>query len=153
MPVVRINGDMFMDRDAHAYVNTVNLQGVTGCGIADIMKRKFKYACQEYRDACHNGDILIGKIFATASYSQNGPGTIVHFPTKKAWRNPSHLAWIEAGMISLRKWLDGCESGYILAMPMPGCKNGGLDKKSVNEVIDRCLSGTQVEVRVYEYIE
>ncbi|AUR82990.1 macro domain protein [Vibrio phage 1.031.O._10N.261.46.F8] len=153
MPVVRIEGDMFMDSQAHAYINTVNLQGVTGCGIAEIMKRKFKYACQEYRDACHNGDITLGKIFDTHSYATGNPQTIVHFPTKQAWRNPSQLAWIEAGLISLREWLLRCEEGYILAMPLLGCKNGQLDRKDVDPLIDKYLGDiSHVEVRLYHLV-
>jgi len=62
------------------------------------------------------------------------PRFVINFPTKKHWRNPSKLEYIEAGLIDLLRQVRALEI-RSLAMPPLGCGNGGLDWPTVRLLI------------------
>lgn len=73
-----------------------------GKGIALAVKETYPLAFSEYEAACRAGDVQIGRMFVSENKTLDGPRWIIHFPTKKRWRNPSKLEWIEAGLADLR---------------------------------------------------
>ena len=77
---------------AEALVNSVNLTGVMGKGVALAFREAFPDNYKSYRKACESGDIDIGKIFVTET-GQLFPKYIINFPTKKHWRFPSKYEW------------------------------------------------------------
>ncbi len=96
-----IQGNLLLAR-TEAVVNTVNTVGVMGKGIALAVKETYPLAFSEYEAACRAGDVQIGRMFVSENKTLDGPRWIIHFPTKKHWRNPSKLEWIEAGLADLR---------------------------------------------------
>lgn len=116
-------GDLF-DADAEALVNPVDCTGVSGAGLAREMARRFPWAQDALRRAASVGGIRPGQVFAV-----EGPGTIhrwiVHFPTKRHWRDPSRVEDIEAGVESLVRWA-GRSGAQTVAVPALGCGLGGL---------------------------
>lgn len=54
-----------------------------------------------YEKACKRGEVTIGKMFVVDTGQLDGPKHIINFPTKKHWRAPSKLAYIDAGLIDL----------------------------------------------------
>ena len=74
--------------------------------------------------------------------------SIITFPTKNDWRNPSDLGLIALSatqLVELRKDHDG-----RVALPFPGCANGGLDIDTVLAIIDPILSDDKFEIWDYK---
>jgi O-acetyl-ADP-ribose deacetylase (regulator of RNase III) len=122
---------------AEALVNSVNLTGVMGKGIALAFRETFPENYKLYRKACEEKEIDIGKIFVTET-DQFFPKYIINFPTKKHWRLPSKYEWIEAGLISLKEWLRKNEIRSI-AIPPLGSGNGKLDWVHVKVMIQNAM--------------
>lgn len=138
-----------LDADVEALVNTVNEVGVMGKGIALMFKERFPTASESYMRACKAGDVHVGKVLVTRS-EELFPKWIIHFPTKKHWRNRSKIEWIRDGLADLvlkvRKL--GITS---IAIPPLGCGNGGLDWADVRPLIEEAFAPLAgVEVMVYE---
>ena len=142
-------GNLFEAR-TDALVNTVNEVGVMGKGVALQFKESFPDAARSYIDAAKRGDVKVGRVLVTESHSLSGPGWIIHFPTKRHWRNPSKLEWVREGLDDLRSVI--VELGISsIALPPLGCGNGGLDWADVRPVIESALGDLEgVEVIVFE---
>ncbi|MBK9096903.1 MAG: macro domain-containing protein [bacterium] len=123
---------------AEVLVNSVNLFGVMGKGIALAMKQAFPENYKLYKKACEDKEIDIGKIFVTQT-GQFFPRYIVNFPTKKHWRHPSKYEWIQAGLKSLKNWLNENKVSSI-AIPPLGSGNGKLEWAVVKKMIVSELS-------------
>ncbi|MBP6290513.1 MAG: macro domain-containing protein, partial [Spirochaetes bacterium] len=54
-----------LESKTQALVNTVNIVGVMGKGIALQFKKVFPENYKKYADACKKGEITIGKLFIT----------------------------------------------------------------------------------------
>src|SRR5712691_4501995 len=92
-----------LEADAEALVNTVNTVGVMGKGIALMFKEAFPENFKAYEVACKRGDVDLGRVFVTERRQMIGPKWIINFPTKKHWRYPSKIEWIEEGLRDLRR--------------------------------------------------
>ncbi len=110
---------------AEVLVNSVNLKGVMGKGIALSFKNAFPENYKFYRKACESGEIKIGKIFVTET-GQLFPKYIINFPTKKHWRFPSKYEYIEEGLKDLVRWIKKTDVSSI-AIPPLGSGNGKLN--------------------------
>lgn len=78
-----------------------------------------------------------------------GPQWIIHFPTKRHWRNPSKLAWVQDGLRDLIRVIreKNIES---IALPPLGCGNGGLDWALVRREIEAAATElTDVDIVVF----
>ena len=139
-----IDGDLF-ESGANVFVNTCNTIGVMGKGIAKEFKRRYPNMFAIYQTACKNGEIQIGKLHI---YEHPGGPTIINFPTKKHWRDPSRYEWIEQGLNALCLWLSHRRGGKV-ALPALGCANGGLDWFRVKGMIEKQLGGLDWDVLVY----
>jgi len=76
---------------------------------------------------------------------------IVNFPTKKHWRNPSQLIYIEAG---LETFVADYERYGItsVAFPQLGCGNGELGwEGQVKPVMERYLKDLPIPVYIHLY--
>lgn len=119
--ITYVDGDLF-ESPAKVLVNTVNTKGVMGKGIALKFKSVYPEMFKVYRDHCEHGRLNIGQLFLYKTPHK----WVLNFPTKKHWRNPSRVEYIEAG---LRKFTDSySEKGITsIAFPALGCGNGELD--------------------------
>lgn len=131
---------------ADALVNSVNLVGVMGKGVALAIKEAFPENYKLYKKACESGEIAIGKVFITET-GQLFPRYIINFPTKKHWRNPSKYSWIEQGLISLKEWLDENNVDSI-AIPPLGCGSGKLDWNIVKKMILNILGSLSEKIDI-----
>ncbi len=140
-------GDIFA-QPADAIVNPVNCVGVMGRGLARQFKHRFPDAFIAYRDACARGQVLPGRMFVYATRSGR-PRWIVHFPTKRHWRNPSAIGDIDAGLQNLAAAIPrhGIAS---LAIPPLGCGLGGLDWQAVRPIIEARLASATCTITVLE---
>lgn len=74
---------------AEALVNTINTKGVMGAGIALQFKKAYPEMFSDYRTACREGRIKIGKMHVFHRRTVEFPHYIINFPTKDDWKQPS----------------------------------------------------------------
>ena len=139
-----IKGDLFSS-PAQVLVNTVNLDGVMGKGIALKFKRLYPDMFKKYQYFCENKMLEIGKLWLYKSETK----WILNFPTKIHWRNPSKIEYIERG---LQKFVAMYKDKNItsIAFPKLGCGNGGLKWEDVKPLMDYYLKNLPIDIYVYE---
>ena len=139
-----------LEADAEALVNTVNTVGVMGKGVALMFKEAFPDNFSAYEKACAQDAVHVGEIFVFERQQLMGPKWIINFPTKKHWRNPSKMEWIEEGLKSLKQFIIEKKIRSI-ALPPLGSGNGGLEWSHVRSKIEAALGSlTDVNVIIYE---
>ncbi len=142
--ILYVKGNL-LQSPAQVLVNTVNTVGVMGRGIALEFKRLFPEMYRQYRELCEQGQFEIGMLWLYKSPNK----WVLNFPTKKHWRNPSRVEYIEAG---LQKFVDSyADLGiHSIAFPALGCGNGRLDfETQVKPLMERYLRQLPIEVFVY----
>lgn len=147
--MIRYTKGDILESSATALVNTVNLVGVMGKGIALQFKNLFPDNNKQYQAACKSGNIGIGKLFVTRQSTIFGEKLIINFPTKDDWRKPSEYAYIQAGLEDLIRVIDQYHITSI-AIPPLGAGNGGLNWVRVREMIEQAMANVNAEVIVYE---
>src|ERR1700690_4196405 len=144
-----VEGNLLEAR-VEALVNTVNTVGVMGKGIALMFKEAFPANFRAYEDACERKEVRIGNMFVTENRTFDGPRWLINFPTKKHWRQPSKLEWIQDGLQDLRRLVEE-KNIHSIALPPLGCGNGGLEWSEVRPEIESALGKLNgVDVWVYE---
>ena len=119
--------------DAEAIVNPVNCVGVSGAGLALEFARRFPENDRLYREACRENRIRPGVGLITET-GQESPRYIINFPTKRHWREPSHMADVKLGLRNLHRQLLLREIRTV-AMPALGAGLGGLDWRDVRRLM------------------
>lgn len=139
-----------LESGAEALVNTVNTVGEMGKGIALQFKQAFPANYQKYRAACKSGKLRTGHILVVKdSNLLTGEKTIINFPTKQDWKNPSKNEYIATGLSALVNFLKQAKLKSI-ALPALGCGNGGLDWQVIKPMLVGMLSDLPMEIIVYE---
>ena len=143
------SGDMF-EGSYDVMVNTVNCVGVMGKGVALGFKQRFPDMFRSYKEACSRGEVAPGKLHVWDARPSVPYGlTIVNLPTKRHWRDDSRYEDVESGLVALREFLK--DRGEVsVALPPPGCGNGGLDWKIVKEMVSKPLSGLDALITAFE---
>ena len=141
--------DDFFDYDADIMVNTVNCVGVMGAGVALLFKNKFPEMFKDYSNACAKGEVQPGKPHVWKENNMFSKVTIINFPTKMHWKNPSKYEYIEDGLIWLKKYLSGNKNSTV-TLPALGCGHGGLDWKIVRNMITKYLGNLKANILVFE---
>ena len=142
-------GDLFQD-NAQALVNPVNCVGVMGKGIALQFKEKFPDNFKEYNRACRQSRVRPGRMFVFNTYRPQAHRYIINFPTKRHWREPSHIPDIEAGTADLAREIRDRKIVSI-AIPALGSGLGGLDWKSVQAILESGLRDLEdVRITIYK---
>ncbi len=142
--ILYVKGNLFYS-PAQVLVNTVNTVGVMGKGVALEFKRLFPEMFNEYRELCENGKFKVGMLWLYKSPNK----WVLNFPTKKHWRNPSRVEYIESG---LKKFVNTYEQMGIqsIAFPPLGCGNGQLDfKTQVEPLMKKYLRNLPIEVFIH----
>lgn len=132
--MIELKQGNLLKADAEALINTVNTKGIMGKGIALQFKKAFPEMFEEYKKACKNREVTIGKMNIFRLASLLGPKYIINFPTKINWRQPSHINYIKDGLNDLEKVLKTLNIQSI-AIPPLGCGLGGLKWKEVFPLI------------------
>lgn len=142
-----IRGNIF-NTHCQTIVNTVNCVGVMGKGIALVFKLRYPKMFEMYQDFCKQGLIDIGKLWIYNA-EKNAPW-VLNFPTKKHWKFPSEISYIEQG---LAKFVNTYKEKGItsIAFPMLGTQNGGLTKEEVLPLMIKYLSQCEISIEIYEY--
>lgn len=146
--ITEAHGDL-LKADVDALVNTVNTVGVMGKGIALQFRRAYPEMFDAYARACREGTVQVGQMHIWPTDAMVGPRFIVNFPTKKHWRSPSQISWIEDGLADLVRVIEEHEIRSI-AVPPLGAGNGGLDWALVRPRIVNTLAEVNgLDVRLF----
>ncbi len=137
MTIVHRHADLFTSRVV-ALVNPVNCVGVMGRGLALSFARQYPEILRPYKAACHSGDLRPGRVMIhrLAHRLSCDPVYIIHFPTKRHWRDPSRIDDIQNGLHDLAARCDGGAISSI-AVPPLGCGLGGLPWPAVRTLIQQ----------------
>ena len=108
-------------------------------------KRHFPEMYAKYRELCEKGDFNVGSLWLYKTPNK----WVLNFPTKRHWRQPSRIEYVESGM---KKFVETYSSMGIhsIAFPPLGCGNGQLDFRSqVQPLMEKYLQPLPIEVFVY----
>ena len=150
---MRFTRGNLLEAEVEALVNAVNTVGVMGKGIALAFKQRFPENFAAYAAACGAGEVQVGRMFVHRQTAGAFPRWIVNFPTKKHWRDPTRIEWVEAGLVALTEVIRENQIRSI-ALPAVGCGNGGLGWEQVRPRIEAAFSRIpDVDVLVFEPLE
>lgn len=146
MPIQIIDGNIFTS-PAQTLVNTVNCFGVMGAGIAQEYAIRYPKMLEDYKKICERKLLEVGKLWI---YDVSEERKILNFPTKKHWRDPSQMLFLELGM---QKFLQTYQEKGItsIAFPLLGAQNGGLDPNHVQSFMEEKLSRCEIDISIYRY--
>ena len=135
-----------LESTAKTAVNTVNCVGVMGKGLAHAYKARYPRMFKRYKTYCDEGLFDPGKLWLWKGDDQ----WILNFPTKKHWKSPSKIEWIEAG---LSKFVDTYEERGIthISFPKLGCGNGNLTWDSVRPIMEHYLNPLPIEIWIHDH--
>lgn len=126
-------GQNVVNSDARILVNTINVVGTMGKGVALAFKQKFPELMPRYTEACKAGKIAPG---AFQVLRTNDGRNVINLATKDHWRDPSRYEWVGSGLVYMNRFLTSrLKEPASLCMPMPGAGNGGLDAARVQHMI------------------
>jgi O-acetyl-ADP-ribose deacetylase (regulator of RNase III) len=139
-----------LESNSDALINTVNTIGVMGKGIALGFKKTFPVVFEEYMKSVKDKSIDIGKV-QLVSTGTIRPKYVINFPTKKHWRHPSKIEYIQDGMMSLVKVIKENDIKSVSVPPL-GCGNGKLNWSDVKPIMLRYLNeiANDVDIVIYE---
>lgn len=137
-------GDI-LNCSAQTLVCPVNTYGVMGCGLALAFKNRYPGLNEAYRKACRDRVFKEKGIFV---FDFSPTRKILCFPTKRDWRDPSHLLWIDKGLEAIARDF-ALYHITSLAVPAIGCGYGGLSWKDVSPIIDYYLDPIDLKVGVF----
>jgi O-acetyl-ADP-ribose deacetylase (regulator of RNase III) len=130
-------------------INTVNCVGVMGKGIAYSFKERYPKMYEDYRKRCLSGMVKVGEPYL---YRLNDKQSIINFPTKQHWKNPSKIEYLEDGLkylaLHAQEW-----KIQSMAVPPLGCGNGGLSWDVVKPLILHHLVPLNIPIEIYEPFE
>ncbi len=151
--IIETQGNL-LEAKTEAIVNPVNCVGMMGKGLALQFRKKFSEDYfKNYKRACQNGELQIGKVHVYDLNNEMNPKFIIDFPTKDHWRGKSRIEYIETGLQSL---VEAIEKRKIksIALPALGCGLGGLNYSEVRTLIEKTfvhISTTEVFLFIPSY--
>jgi O-acetyl-ADP-ribose deacetylase (regulator of RNase III) len=172
MPLLFVEPQDVLAIEADALVNTVNCFGFMGKGVAKAFAKDKRFNPKkkkgepqiglemDYIERCEQKLVRPGEPYIWDRRALNEPDGIfetpvesprfvINLPTKNHYANPSKLEWVDHGLQRIKEMI--AEHGITsIAMPAPGCGNGGLRWADVKELIERHLGDAEVLVTVVE---
>ena len=154
MPITYTSSNIF-DSTADALVVPVNTAGVMGAGLAKQFATRWPDLLAEYGSACARGVLKIGSLFFWQVNDPRHaklittPRYVVCFPTKRHWRYPSKLEYIETGL-GLFTQHYGTFDITTAAFPKLGCGLGQLNwDRDVEPLMERYLNPLPLSVSIH----
>lgn len=137
------DGTVF-NTEAQALVNTVNCVGFMGAGLAFEFMLRYPDMYADYKQKCKEKKIVTGKL---DYYTLDDGKIVISFPTKRHFKYPSQVIWIEQG---LEYFVNTYEQYGIqsVAFPKLGTNFGGLDWHHVRELMEQYLSKLDIDIYI-----
>lgn len=134
--------------ECESVVNTINVVGVMGSGLALEFKKRYPKMYADYYLVCEQGKLKAGDVWPWENPKSN-PRIIFNFATKGHWRLPSEYSYIEKGLQQLKEQIEYFKVKSI-CIPKLGCKNGRLSwdkvKPMIVEMHDKYWKDIKVEL-------
>ncbi len=142
--MIEIKGDIFAQTDADAICVTTN--GVVKANGELVMGRGI---AQQFAERYPNLPRILGDLVSSDTYWNKGnhvhgiiyglePYSLVSFPTKENWKDPSQLWLVQRSAKELVAYAD--KMGWKkIVLTRPGCGLGGLEWTDVKKVIGPIL--------------
>lgn len=124
MEMITFKTGNILESQTEALVNTVNTVGIMGKGIALAFKKTFPIVMEQYSKAVKEESFHIGVVQVVETNSIL-PKYVINFPTKKHWRHPSKMEYIDQGLKDLVNKITEYNIKSISVPPL-GCGNGKL---------------------------
>lgn len=137
-----LTGDITAD-DADVLVNTVNCVNVMGKGVALAFKKRFLSILTPYAAACRSKLLVPGGCLLLPLPDGRQWAA---FATKNHWRDPSQQHWVSSALRELARQAQAAGIKSI-AIPPPGCSNGGLDWSAIEPLVLDALR--DFDLRIY----
>lgn len=127
-------------------VNPINCVGVMGAGIALEYRLRYPEMYTRYVALCEQNKIDIGLLWLYKGKDKS----ILNFPTKKHWKNPSKEEYLHEG---LRKFVDTYKEKGIqsIAFPMLGADKGGIFPERSLNIMRTYLDPLDINIEIYQY--
>ncbi len=132
---------------------TINVVGAMGKGVAEACKKEvrglFSYYQSHYsRRPDETNQAQRDWLVKRVTLFRSKPFNVLLFPTKQHWADPSRIEWIDHNLGIVAKYYQEMAIGS-LAMPPPGCGNGGLDyERDVKALVHKHLGPLPIPVHV-----
>ena len=140
-----VRGNLF-ESPAKVLVNTVNTVGVMGKGIALTFKQVYPEMFERYQILCERNALDIGTLWLYKTEHK----WVLNFPTKRHWRSPSKLEYIDVGLAKFAETY--AEHGITsVAFPELGCGNGELEWSKVRPLMLKHLRKLPINIYIYLY--
>jgi O-acetyl-ADP-ribose deacetylase (regulator of RNase III) len=148
--MITVTKGNLLEAPAEALVNTVNIVGVMGKGVALQFRQAYPEMFRAYEKACEAKEVQLGQVqLFDLGGLVGGPHWIINFPTKSHWKAKSRLADIESGLADLTATVKRLNIRSI-ALPPLGCGNGGLKWTDVLLRIEQAFRNLpEVQVLVF----
>ncbi|MCT7981338.1 macro domain-containing protein [Laspinema olomoucense] len=145
MNIKVIKGNLFTSH-CQTLVNTVNCVGVMGAGIALEFRLRYPKMYSSYVELCKKNLLDVGQLWLYKSSRR----WVLNFPTKKHWKNPSQVKFLELG---LQKFVDTYRQKEItsIAFPLLGTQHGGIPQKKSLEIMKFYLGQCDLPIEIYIY--
>lgn len=151
MPIIeQYQGDI-LKATTQTVVNTVNLGGICGKGLALEFKKHDPKMYVHYKKCCDPSSQHPFKAGMLFLWKHSSPWWILNFPTKVNWWQSSSVDLIEAG---LKNFVDTYEQRGITSISFPplGCGCGGLDyHKDVLPLMIKYLHPLPIPIYIVTY--
>jgi len=146
VPLVPRSGSIF-DTTCECIVNTINLHGAMGKGLALEFRFRIPEMYDDYKQKCINKELKIGRYWIYDKTNRIGK-KVLNFPTKIHYSHPSKLEYIIDGLdyFSRHYKTDGVRS---IAFPILGARHGQLDYRDVYEIMKEYFSTLPIPIEVY----
>ncbi len=144
--ITYVVSDLFLS-PAKVLVNTVNTVGAMGKGLAYQFRQLYPEMYEQYQLICTRDQLRIGQLWLYSTPHK----WVLNFPTKKDWRDPSRLEYIEHG---LHKFVQTYAQKGITSVSFPtlGTGLGGLDWETmVRPLMERTLGQLPIDVYIHLY--
>lgn len=141
-----MDGDIF-ESSLQTIVNPVNCVGVMGGGLAKEFKARYPKMFLLYKMKCDEGAIVPGALDYHAAPAP-WEHSILNFPTKMDWKDPSEYSYIRAGLEAFTKQYKELGINSI-AFPALGAGLGGLDWHNVQLMMEKYLTPLDISIEIY----
>ncbi len=135
-PAETRQGDILTAGDLQAIVNPVNCISTMGKGLARQFARQYPEILPPYLVACRDRTLTTERCLIHRLNRDTNPQYVVNLATKRNWRNPSRIQWIDSGLDSLYRQLKELNIASV-GIPPLGAGLGGLNWNEVKAVINR----------------
>ncbi len=135
--------------NVQAIVNTVNLCGASGAGVALQMKHVYPDVFRAYKEVCFKRRLTTGQVQVVRTGADRGAKWVINFPTMTFWRGRSDIKYIKTGLRALMEAIRRFDIKSV-AIPPLGCTNGKLQWDVVCPLIVKAMQAIpDVHVLLY----